>query len=317
MNIPQMETFVENVPGNVGEINGSRLNSDSVRLQNGCVWIGMRSRPGQNHLGQRKQNQDRPLIKNVKLGTKEALILGVLDGHGKNGKEACTFVRDRFVQKILDLTTTRNSIGSAEGKQALAETWNDLNAQKDFSIEKSGCAVNICIIQEDLLSCFNVGDCRAVLGRYENYRWLTMELSTDHSPDNPEERERIESHGGKVGKVGLLRIFFQDSWEQPGLSMTRSFGDSMAQQIGLIGEADVTEHTLIDIDRILIIASDGIWEHTSSEEAISFASRFLQKSPQEAAEQLVEKAKTNWEEKERTVDDCTCIVAFLSFGSAS
>lgn len=57
----------------------------------------------------------------------------------------------------------------------------------------------------------NIGDSRAVLCRAGQ----AVALSTDHKPDLPEERERIEKAGGYV-KQGRVN---------GSLSLSRSFGD--------------------------------------------------------------------------------------------
>ena len=70
-------------------------------------------------------------------------------------------------------------------------------------------------------------------------------MSKEHKPGNEEERERIIFYGGSVhkhpNKQNLSGTPFRlwgsgnDSWG-PGLAVSRSFGDRMAQQYGLICE---------------------------------------------------------------------------------
>ena len=43
------------------------------------------------------------------------------------------------------------------------------------------------LIRGDLALCANVGDSRAVVGRYSEGDWKTIELSEDQKPDSPEE----------------------------------------------------------------------------------------------------------------------------------
>jgi serine/threonine protein phosphatase PrpC len=50
----------------------------------------------------------------------------------------------------------------------------------------------------------------------------------------------------------------------PGLAMTRSFGDKLGAQAGVIAVPEVQEYTIAVEDKFIIIASDGVWEFLSS-----------------------------------------------------
>ena len=92
---------------------------------------------------------------------------------------------------------------------------------------------------------FIEGDSRCVLGRRPNIGqpFVSEDLSTDHKPDCPLEKERILSRGGRVetyydffGKqIGPYRVWLKDE-QVPGLAMSRSFGDLVASSVGVICE---------------------------------------------------------------------------------
>ena len=42
--------------------------------------------------------------------------------------------------------------------------------------------------------------------------------------------------------------------------MTRSFGDKVAASVGVLAEPEVSELTLSKEDKVLVLASDGVWE---------------------------------------------------------
>jgi serine/threonine protein phosphatase PrpC len=42
--------------------------------------------------------------------------------------------------------------------------------------------------------------------------------------------------------------------------MSRSFGDYVASQVGVIAIPEIIKHTIRPQDKFLVIASDGIWE---------------------------------------------------------
>jgi len=46
--------------------------------------------------------------------------------------------------------------------------------------------------------------------------------------------------------------------------MTRSMGDKLGAQAGVTSQPEMNEFTLTQYDKIIIIASDGVWEYLSS-----------------------------------------------------
>ena len=52
----------------------------------------------------------------------------------------------------------------------------------------------------------------------------------------------------------------------PGLAMSRSFGDSTAAKVGVNAVPEVKEFTLSLDDKIVVLASDGVWEFLSNQE---------------------------------------------------
>lgn len=98
----------------------------------------------------------------------------------------------------------------------------------------------------------------------------------------------------------------------PGLAMTRSFGDAVAARVGVIAEPEMSELELFKEDKVLILASDGVWEFLKNEEVGRIVYPFyLKKNAEGAAECLVREAFKKWKKEEDTIDDITCIVIFL------
>jgi serine/threonine protein phosphatase PrpC len=99
----------------------------------------------------------------------------------------------------------------------------------------------------------------------------------------------------------------------PGLAMSRSFGDQVAGTVGVICEPEFREVTLTPDDKVIVLASDGVWEFMTNEEvANTVYPYFLQKNAEKAAETLVRASFKKWKGKETyTVDDITCIVIFI------
>ena len=99
----------------------------------------------------------------------------------------------------------------------------------------------------------------------------------------------------------------------PGLAMSRSFGDAVACRVGVNAIPECREVTLTPQDKIIVLASDGVWEFMANEEVASIIYPFyLQKNAEKAAETLVRAAFKRWKHEENySIDDITCIVIFV------
>lgn len=90
------------------------------------------------------------------------------------------------------------------------------------------------------MTCANVGDSRAVLGRLVDNEWKHYDLSRDHKPDDKEENKRIVNNGGRVEPfkddngdyLGPSRVWLMHD-DVPGLAMSRSFADQVAASVGV------------------------------------------------------------------------------------
>lgn len=123
----------------------------------------------------------------------------------------------------------------------------------------------------------NVGDCRAVMCR--NGQGLA--LTSDHKPDRPDERKRIEKAGGFVSKIaGIARVYSAagaglaiDREASTYLAVSRAFGDrSLKTPTPLVScEPDIKRVTVHSDDLFLLLACDGIWDVLSEQDAIAIA----------------------------------------------
>lgn len=149
------------------------------------------------------------------------------------------------------------------------------------------------------------------------------DLTKDHKPNTPEERERIESAGGVVVFDGAWnhRVYARkkdkNGKSYPGLNMSRAMGDLMGfHDAGISATPDLSEHAVrVDstTDKFMIIASDGIWEFVSSSQAVRIANGYERMNAQDAAEALAGVAWDQWvkELNGEVVDDITCLVVHL------
>jgi len=81
----------------------------------------------------------------------------------------------------------------------------------------------------------------------------------------------------------------------------------------VIPNPDVRVHTIHPSDRFFILATDGVWEFISSDEAVSIVAKSY--SPEEACEALAKSARKRWiTEEEGVVDDITIVVVAFREG---
>jgi len=112
----------------------------------------------------------------------------------------------------------------------------------------------VALILQGKLFVSNIGDSSAFLVRKNK----TIQLNTEHSPQQPEEFKRIEKLGGVVLPVGKsLRV-------EGVLSVSRAIGDLKYKNY-ITSDPDIQEHLLISEDEYLILASDGVAKAFDSE----------------------------------------------------
>ncbi|ETV92244.1 hypothetical protein H310_13474 [Aphanomyces invadans] len=150
---------------------------------------------------------------------------------------------------------------------------------------EDGSTLVLAMIRNHKLYIVNVGDSRAVLCRVTSSgAYTATPLTTDHKPDLPTERARIEANGGHV--TGLLcgrkpPSFALHHWpfncivDVPRvdgiLSMTRAMGD-VTMKPPLTAEPDVVVHALDSrTDKFLILATDGLWDVVTNHKAAKVA----------------------------------------------
>ena len=146
-----------------------------------------------------------------------------------------------------------------------------------------------------------------------------IELSKDQKPENIEEKERIEKNGGELRKIiedneeiGPRRVWVKGK-KYPGIAMSRSIGDSVAKEIGVCSIPEIKEF-FIDDDyyKFIVIASDGLWEFMSNEKVSRYVYKYKDLSLiKDNTENLVEKARKNWEKNDVIIDDITVVMIYL------
>jgi len=266
-------------------------------------------------------------------GQSDRLLLAVFDGHGQEGHQVAEFARDHIEETLVNLRK-RNA---NDPLQAYRNTFLQLNQRvrsvATINDELSGTTAVSALFEGDQLHIANVGDSRAVIGERRDGRIVANALSSDQTPYRADERQRIRAAGGLVMSFSQLmgdaplhdnwgvdlgketddsgdppRIWQPDS-QLPGCAFTRSIGDSIGEALGVTADPELASRTLTADDRMLILASDGVWEFMTSQMAIDLVGGF--DTPLDACRVLLAEAYHLWMQFDTRTDDITAIVAFF------
>eukprot|EP01066_Platyproteum_vivax_P008903 Platyproteum_vivax@DN3857_c0_g1_i1.p1 len=250
----------------------------------------------------------------------EWAIYGIFDGHGPSGHVISDFVHRKLPRLIVKHPQFKTNVLAAL-KGAFLNVNHLLEeeaayGEQEFDCSLSGTTATVVIHKEDKLYVAHVGDSRAVLGRKTKggRKFAHKNLTNDHKPTNEAEKKRIHECGGEVLRLeGDIphRVFIKGKM-YPGLAMSRAIGDHVGATVGVIAEPDVAEYTITPDDQFIIVATDGVWEFISSQEAVDIIAKQKKEGVQDGSELLAYEAWQRWVvEEENVVDDITVTVAWL------
>jgi protein phosphatase len=273
------------------------------------------------HVGVAEINGWRPKMEDahVIFIKKDWAFFGVFDGHG--GDEASKFVSEQFYERL-----------EAQGCPATDADIKKmcLDIDKDFLDTKksSGTTGAMCIVHRGTggkmrLRVANAGDSRVFLGRRDGTivdgGGTEQGLSTDHKPDHPKERERIERCGGCVvmpeNDMGCARV-------NGDLAVSRGFGDADFKKFGpapedhpVIADPELQEFSC-DITDFVVIACDGVSEGDfPNPEVVKLIAAELQSAKPEGASTkggIAARAVCLKAEEQNSKDNITCMVIQFS-----
>ncbi|XP_067022158.1 pyruvate dehydrogenase [acetyl-transferring]-phosphatase 2, mitochondrial-like isoform X1 [Acropora muricata] len=169
---------------------------------------------------------------------------------------------------------------------------------ESFFVGATGACALISYIEGEQLYVANAGDCRAVLGSVnQDGSWLATPLTVDQTASNSEEVERLHAehpgeenfvikNGRLLGQLQPLRSFgdIQYKWDKVTHShvLTQVYGGPIVPPSMyktppyLTAKPVVTQHHLQFHDKFLILATDGLWDVLSNEQAVGLVAEFLE-----------------------------------------
>ncbi|KAK1576487.1 hypothetical protein Q3G72_014310 [Acer saccharum] len=216
-------------------------------------------------------------------------FFGVYDGHG--GSQVANYCSERIHFALAEeIEIIKNDLADGSTKESRQEQWektftscflkvdDEIGGNTGRSVgsddedaseatfeavapETVGSTAVVALVCSSHIIVANCGDSRAVLCRGKE----PMALSIDHKPNREDEYARIEASGGKVIQWNGHRVFGV-------LAMSRSIGDRYLKP-WIIPEPEIMFIPRAREDECLILASDGLWDVMSNEEACEVARR--------------------------------------------
>ena len=99
--------------------------------------------------------------------------------------------------------------------------------------------------------------------------------------------------------------------------MTRSIGDMAATSVGVTAKPEIRHYpNLNQNDKILVIASDGLWDRfTNNEVMMRIVNGYYNtRDADGAVNALIKESVERWNREQGMVDDITIVIAFLNVG---
>lgn len=286
------------------------------------------------------------------------LLLTLMDGHGTYGEKvvslALTVIAKGFAERALDFET--------DPERAISELMlacdKQVKATESLNCTVSGSTAILVYINSKGIYVGSVGDSRAIMGvaagkeppsdipqRKANRHFRhhkaaramgAVQLTLDQKPNHVGEMDRILKAGGRVAKitdeygqsVGPYRIW-QRFGTLPGLAMSRSIGDKLGGELGVIATPVFNKFPFYSgVDLFVVVASDGVWDSMSNQEVVHFVEKYRKTCPKvdtctrvqgklhstgtNIAHLLCEEARYRWlgicEEEDVMIDDISCVI---------
>ncbi|KAA8587165.1 hypothetical protein FQN60_001001, partial [Etheostoma spectabile] len=273
-------------------------------------------------------------------------FFAVFDGHG--GREAAHFAREN----LWELLKRQRGFWSKDHSEVCAALkkgfiachhamWKELPEWPKTITglpSTSGTTASVIVIRGVHMYVAHVGDSAVVVGVQENdsdIRLQALEITQDHKPELPKEKQRIERLGGSVmKKSGVNRVV----WKRPRLThngpvrrstvidqipflaVARSLGDLWSYDF-YSGEFVVSpepDTTVMTLDpsrhRYIILGSDGLWNMMPPSNVVNMCcshDKMVGPKGMSCARRLGVTALLFWKERMLRADNTTVIVLAL------
>eukprot|EP01067_Filipodium_phascolosomae_P006338 Filipodium_phascolosomae@DN4598_c0_g1_i1.p1 len=291
------------------------------------------------HIGNRKAQEDRiTIVPNLVANREDCAFFGVFDG--TVGDYASDNVKHLVVPHLIEAPEWSDTIRRLNQKEPVAasqeekEIATQLDRAMRYMYRQSDAElIRMCaqakkhyasttsvtaLMAGPYLVVAHLGDSRAALCMDQDGAVSAEFLTVDHKPDLPEERSRIEKNGGSVEYLQHHnnKPFIRGGdftarkalGEQPmQLQYSRAFGGKDLKKYGLSSEPDVYVTRIAPEHRLLILASDGLWDVVTAPQAAKIAAQ-AEADGRDMAEALCHAALAEQQARQAHADNVTSVV---------
>lgn len=242
----------------------------TVKQDNSCIY---------EDIGYRAYMEDRYVYYSRMVNNIPIKVYGIFDGHA--GRRTAELLKEELgpflVDRLENIDLTDNDSVTESIRQIFVDydryLYETQELGKAYHWDQSGSTAVLAIIIEEpvnIIHLAHIGDSRAVVFTPEGN---IVAETHDHKPDDPAERQRIESTGHHVIQSygGIWRV-------DGSLAVARAFGDFsykldrqneeyLGGDAAVTPEPDITSVYLIR-PLYIILASDGLWDYYTSYDAV-------------------------------------------------
>ncbi|PHT36379.1 putative protein phosphatase 2C 79 [Capsicum baccatum] len=210
-----------------------------------------------------------------------ATFVGVYDGH--DGPETSRYINDHLFQHLKRFAAEQNSMSVdviRKAFQATEEGFLSLIASQWLTKPQMSSVGSCCLVEvicDGTLYVANLGDSWAILGRLVKATGevLALQLSAEHNAIIESVRQELHSmhpddpqivvlkHNGSIVDLYLKNVEFNKEPLYAKFRLQEPFKRPI-----LSADPSISVHELEPHDQFLILASDGLWEHLSNQEAV-------------------------------------------------
>jgi serine/threonine protein phosphatase PrpC len=124
------------------------------------------------------------------------------------------------------------------------------------------------LLWRNLLTVSHLGDSRACIFKKCGGKYVAEWLTIDHKPNNAEEFKRIKHQGGILSwrgskpymRAGDYAIRASQGERPKQLNYSRALGAKNLKPFGLSNEPTINHFELSSEDKLIVLASDGLWD---------------------------------------------------------
>ena len=143
-------------------------------------------------------------------------------------------------------------------------------------------------------------------------RVLSLDQIEGLEPVDEEEEELGAAEmvlGEEIDEGGDPPRIWSPNGDYPGTAFTRSIGDGIAEELGVTAEPEMLSRELTGEDKIIVLASDGVFEFLTNQSVVDICAKFS--DPLEACRAVVAESYELWLQYELRTDDITMICIFI------